>query len=102
MKLNFSVNLTASSKEDRILSGRVVAWGERGNTSAGPTVFAKDSLKFNKTTKLLLEHDRTRPIGKLMSYEVTDEGINASFQLAKTFAADDALEEATTGLRDGF
>ncbi len=28
--------------------------------------------------------------------------VTAEFVLAKTFAADDALEEAATGLRDGF
>ena len=55
-----------------------------------------------KNVKLLLEHDRTRPLGKLASYEITDKGITAKFVLAKTFAADDALEEAATGLRDGF
>ena len=102
MKLNFSVNLIASNKEDRILAGRVVTWGEKGNTSAGPTVFAKDSLKFNKTTKLLLEHDRTRPIGKLLSYEINAEGIDAQFRVAQTMAGDDALIEASENLRDGF
>ncbi len=55
-----------------------------------------------KNVKLLLEHDKTRPIGKLADYEITDSGITARFVLAKTFSADDALEEAATGLRDGF
>ncbi len=55
-----------------------------------------------KNVKLLLEHDRTRPIGRLASFDISDKGITAEFVLAKTFAADDALEEAATGLRDGF
>ncbi len=76
-------------------------WNEQGNTSVGPTVFAKDSIEM-KNVKLLLEHDKTRPIGKLADYEITDSGITARFVLAKTFSADDALEEAATGLRDGF
>jgi HK97 family phage prohead protease len=74
----------------------------RGNTSAGATVFAKDSIDFSKPVKLLLEHDKTRPLGKLVDISATELGLKATFRLAKTFAADDALEEAATGLRDGF
>ena len=93
--------ITAADVATRTISGTIVTWNERGNTSVGPTMFAKDSIEM-KNVKLLLEHDRTRPIGKLANYEVTDKGITAQFVLAKTFAADDALEEAATGLRDGF
>lgn len=102
MKVNFSVNLTAADSEARTLSGRIVTFGEKGNTSVGPTIFAADSLKFNKTTKLLLEHDRTRPIGKLLTYSIHDEGIDATFKVAGTIAGDDSLLEAAEGLRDGF
>jgi HK97 family phage prohead protease len=79
-----------------------VSWNETGNTSAGKTVFAKDSIDFSKPVKLLLEHDKTRPLGKLIDITATDSGLEGTFRLAKTFAADDALEEAATGLRDGF
>jgi HK97 family phage major capsid protein len=51
---------------------------------------------------LLLEHDKTRPLGKLIDITANDQGLEGTFKLAKTFAADDALEEAATGLRDGF
>lgn len=102
MELNFSTNVFAADAGTREISGRIVAWNEKGYTSAGETVFAPNSLTFNKKTKLLLEHDRTRPIGFLKSHEVTDEDVQAVFSLAKTFSADDALEEASTGLRDGF
>ena len=102
MKLNFSVNLSAADSEARTLSGRIVTYGEKGNTSIGPTIFAADSLKFNKTTKLLLEHDRTRPIGKLLTYSHHEEGIDATFKVAGTIAGDDSLLEASEGLRDGF
>lgn len=102
MKINFPVSLTAADTNARTISGRIVTWGEKGNTSAGPTIFAEDSIKINKTTKLLLEHDRTRPIGKLLSYEITKDGIDATFKVANTMAGEDALVEATDGLRDGF
>jgi hypothetical protein len=38
----------------------------------------------------------------LIDITSTDSGLEATFRLAKTFRADDALEEAATGLRDGF
>jgi HK97 family phage prohead protease len=101
MKINLPMAITAADVASRTISGTIVTWNEQGNTSVGPTVFAKDSIAM-KNVKLLLEHDRTRPIGKLADYEVTDKGITAKFVLAKTFSADDALEEAATGLRDGF
>ena len=95
------MTVTAADTVKRTISGRIVAWNEQGNTSVGPTIFAADSIEM-KPVKLLLEHDRTRPIGKLMSHEVTKDGIVATFKIANTMAGEDALIEATEGLRDGF
>ena len=102
MKIEVPITLTAADSNARTISGRIVTWGEQGNTSAGPTVFGADSIKFNKNVKLLLEHDRTRPIGKLLSYEITETGIDAVFKIANTMAGEDSLVEAADGLRDGF
>lgn len=102
MKINFSVSSLTASQDNRELKGRIVTWNEAGNTSAGATMFAPESLTFNKTAKLLLEHDHTRPIGKLVSYEVSGEGVEATFRVANTMAGEDALVEAADGLRDGF
>ena len=102
MKINFPITITAADTNKRTISGTIVSWNEAGNTSAGKTVFAKDSIDFSKPVKLLLEHDKTRPLGKLIDIIANDQGLEGTFKLAKTFAADDALEEAATGLRDGF
>ena len=102
MKINFPITITAADTNKRTISGKIVSWNEAGNTSAGKTVFAKDSIDFSKPVKLLLEHDKTRPLGKLIDITANDQGLEGTFKLAKTFAADDALEEAATGLRDGF
>ena len=102
MKVTLPITLTAADTQTRTLTGRIVTWGEEGFTSAGKTVFAQDSITIPKNVKLLLEHDRTRPIGKLTSYEVTPQGIDASFKIAGTIAGDDSLLEAAEGLRDGF
>ncbi len=95
------MTVTAADTVKRTISGTIVTWNEKGNTSVGPTVFAADSIEM-KPVKLLLEHDRTRPIGKLLSHQVTKDGIVATFKIANTMAGEDALIEATEGLRDGF
>ena len=102
MKINFPIEITAADTNKRTISGKIVTWDEQGSTSAGLTVFEKDSIDFSKPVKLLLEHERTKPLGKLVDITATDTGLEATFRLAKTFSADDALEEAATGLRDGF
>jgi HK97 family phage major capsid protein len=102
MKINFPVTLTAADSRKRTISGTIVTWGERGNTSAGATVFEEGSIDFSKPVKLLLEHDRTRPIGKMMDITADKNGIEATFKIAGTIAGDDSLLEAAEGLRDGF
>jgi HK97 family phage prohead protease len=101
MKVNIPMVVTAADTIKRTITGTIVTWNEQGNTSVGPTVFAADSIEM-KPVKLLLEHDRTRPIGKMVSHNVTKSGIEATFKIANTMAGEDALIEATEGLRDGF
>ena len=96
------VTLTASDAESRIIAGRIVQWNAEGNTSAGRTMFEPNSIEFAKNTKLVLQHDQTRPLGKLMEWSQDETGITASFKIAKTTAGNDALEEAATGLRSDF
>ena len=101
MKLNMAMAITAADTVERTITGTIVSWNEQGNTSVGPTVFAEDSIEM-KNVKLLLEHDRTRPIGRMMKHKKTKAGIEATFKIANTMAGEDALIEATEGLRDGF
>jgi HK97 family phage prohead protease/HK97 family phage major capsid protein len=102
MKITMPVAITAADVESRIIGGRIVAWNAEGNTSAGRTMFEKDSINMAKNIKLVLQHDTTRPLGKLLSYELDEIGITAEFKIAKTTAGNDALEEAATGLRSDF
>jgi HK97 family phage prohead protease len=101
MKLNMPLTITSADSESRTITGRVVTWNETGATSAGLTTFKPESIA-TKNVKLLLEHDRTRPIGKVLSMTATEQGIDATFKIAETTAGNDALVEAATGLRDGF
>lgn len=94
--------ITAADTESRIIAGRIVSWNAEGSTSAGRTMFKEDSITMAKNIKLVLQHDVTRPLGKLVSYEQDATGITAEFKIAKTTAGNDALEEAATGLRSDF
>jgi len=102
INLDFSIKVTATDFPKREISGRIVTWNEEGSTSAGSTMFKPGSITFSNTTKLLLEHRRESPIGFLKSYKVTDEGIDATFAIGNTTTGSDSLEEASSGLRDGF
>jgi HK97 family phage prohead protease/HK97 family phage major capsid protein len=102
MKITMPVTITASDAESRIIAGRIVQWDSVGNTSAGSTVFLPNSIEFSKNTKLVLEHNQTKPLGKLIEWSQDDTGITASFKIAKTTAGNDALVEAATGLRSDF
>lgn len=103
MKLTTPMTITAADSESRTISGRIVAFEEAANASTGKVVFAKGSIE-PKEVLLNLEHDRTRRIGKPLSISLSEDGmsINATFKVASTTAGNDALIEASEGLRDGF
>ena len=95
------MQITAADSNSRTISGRIVTFEETGNASIGKVQFAAGSIE--PTAVLLnLEHDRTRRIGKTLSIESSDKGIDATFKIAETNAGNDALIEAQEGLRDGF
>ena len=101
MKLNFTQHLTAADSERRVIAGRIVTWGEVGNTSQGPTRFAKDSIELEDDVKLLREHDRSTPLGRATRITELEDGLEASFRIIGTAAGNDALVEASEQLRDG-
>lgn len=102
MKINFNAPIFASSSEAKTLTGQIVPFGVTGNTSGGPVKFAFGAFGEIEPVKLFLEHDLTRPLGKMLDFNVTPTGINATFQVVDTQAGRDTLIEAQHGLRDGF
>jgi HK97 family phage prohead protease len=103
MKLTFSHDITCNA-EERTITGKIVPFGnEIGYTSAGKVVFNKGSIEIPESPKpkLLLEHDPKKPIGRLVSYQETDEGIYATFKVSNTTRGNDALIEASEQLRSG-
>jgi HK97 family phage prohead protease len=102
IKVDLAFKVDAADFPKRELSGRIVTFNEEGVTSSGSTLFKPGSITMGKTTKLLLEHNRAQPIGFLKNFDEDEEGIYATFSIGKTTAGNDALVEASTGLRDGF
>jgi HK97 family phage major capsid protein len=100
-KLITPIAITAADSNSRTITGRIVTFEETGNASIGKVQFAKGSIEA-KSVLLNLEHDRTRRIGKTLSIEANEQGIDATFKIANTTAGTDALVEASEGLRDGF
>jgi len=99
--IKFSTDIISASSSKRELTGVIVPFGKIGHTNMGDVVFNAGSLKIGDGIKLFTEHDMTRPIGKLKSYEETNNGIVGTFKIARTNAGDDALAEAQEGLRTG-
>ena len=101
--LTFATNITAANADTRTITGLIVPFGAPGNTSVGPVIFEAGALSIDPANvKLLLQHDRTRPIGRMLpDYSVNPGGITATFKVADTSAGTDSLVEASQGLRDG-
>lgn len=106
MQLNFEGQVLAASVETRTIRGLVVPFGVSGNTSAGPVRFEFGAFGDIDPSQIVLnmEHDRTRPLGRGIgnSLDVSPAGISMAFKIAPTGAGNDALVEASEGLRPAF
>jgi HK97 family phage major capsid protein len=106
MQLSFEGQVLAANVETRTIKGLVVPFAKVGNTSAGPVRFEFGAFGEIDPSQIVLnmEHDRTRPLGRGIagSEEVTPAGISMAFKIAPTGAGNDALVEASEGLRPAF
>lgn len=101
-RLTASFHLTASADlEKRTISGLVVPYGAIGNTSWGPTKVKAGAITPASRVAYLIAHDSDRPVGRMVAHEDTADGLWATFKIAATAAGDDALLEASEGVRDG-
>ena len=104
MLLQFSADITCNA-EERTITGKIVPFGdgEVGQTNVGKVVFEAGSIEIptNPKPKLLLEHDAKKPIGRLVSFQEDESGIYATFKVSGTSRGNDALIEASEGLRSG-
>jgi HK97 family phage prohead protease len=104
MLLTFSGNIEAVDNGDkRTISGKIAPYGEVGNTSAGRVVFAENSITVPEVSKvkLLMQHDSSKPVGRMQSITSNKTGLYASFKVSASTRGSDAILLAQEQLMDG-
>jgi HK97 family phage prohead protease len=102
--LTFSATIEASDTGRRVISGKIVPFnGEVGMTSAGPVIFERGSIQIPAVSKikLLAQHEKNNPIGRMQNYQEASDGIYASFKVSAASKGTDFLIMASEGLIDG-
>lgn len=97
----YSKTLTAN-EEDRTISGLLLPWEEIGHTSAGSVTASKGTLTLPENPSeifLNLQHQQDSRLGRATALEEREDGLHATFRVAKTTAGNDLLEEVKEGLR---
>ena len=104
MLLTFSGNIEAVDNGDRrTIAGKIAPYGEVGNTSAGRVVFAENSITVPEPSKvkLLMQHDNSKPVGRMQSVTSTKTGLYGSFKISASTRGTDAILLAQEQLMDG-
>lgn len=95
--------LLAADASDRILTYRLLPYGEEGRTNRGRVTAGPGSVTVPDDVSQLvanLQHDRTFPVSRFVSVTESPDGLDASFRVLETSAGDDLLVEAAEGVRD--
>lgn len=100
------------SGEGRTVFGIVVPYGVRALVSDGlgeyperfaPGAFTRSIAERGHKVRLFTQHDRrSLPVGRAVELTEQPDGLHAAFELARTTAADDALELVRSGVIDAF
>jgi HK97 family phage prohead protease len=90
--------------ESRIIEGIVVPYNRVAMKNGKKYRFLPGSLKATdiNRVKLLLDHDFSQPVAKLIFAEERPEGLFARFKVGSGAEGDKALANAAEGVRDGF
>jgi HK97 family phage prohead protease len=101
--ITFSAELTADSAS-RTVSGKIVPLNvEAGSTNMGKVIFASGSINIAdpKTIKLLSQHDNKKPLGRMVSFNESEDAIDAVFSVSRSQRGTEALILAEEGLQSG-
>ena len=103
MLLTFSSTLESADTERRIIAGKIVPYETIGSTSAGPVMFAKDSIDIGDPSKIkmLMQHEASKPIGRMQKFSKAEDGIYATFKISASMQGSDALTLAAEDLISG-
>jgi HK97 family phage prohead protease len=96
--LTFKVN-----RESRTITGLAVPYGAVAESGGLSWQFSKGTLTYAdaRRVKLLISHDWGRAVGYAATLEDTDDGLLASFKVARGPEGDFALSMAEDGVYDG-
>lgn len=98
--LRFEMQDTVADLDSRTIEGLIVPYGEIGTIQGRQYRFAPGSVRAARTrTPLLVDHDRSQPIGALAELTDTETGLLARFKVDATAAGDTALVQAASGSR---
>lgn len=99
--LQFDFDATFSvDTEQRTITGRVFPFDETVVKNGKKHRFAPgltEGIDLSRT-KLLLHHDRNRPVGRVTKWHEDETGVFMTFSVAKTREGNEALELASEGL----
>ena len=104
LHLTFSADHVECDASARTISGRIVPFGEEiGLTSVGPLKFESGSIQYAEASEVLfrMEHDKKQPIGRAVDITQDANAMYGTFRVAATTRGNDALVEASEGLRGG-
>src|SRR5215472_1699025 len=92
--LQFEREVLLADLNERTIEGVIVPFGEVGSIQGRDYRF-----KLGRRVPLLVDHDRSRPIGVLAELVEQASGVLARFRVDATPAGDEALTQAASGSR---
>jgi HK97 family phage prohead protease/HK97 family phage major capsid protein len=104
--LTFSASIEAADAGRRIISGKIVPFGnEVGQTNVGNVVFEKGSIQVPNVSKvkLLSQHEQTARgvIGRAQSFHQDDNAMYGTFKVSASADGENMLIKAAEGILDG-
>jgi phage head maturation protease len=101
--IQFAFDVQATDGEARTITGQIVAWNTPARIAGVEYQFAPGSIRLMRArTPLLLDHDRTQPVGVLAQLDGGADGALATFRVDQTPLGDLALSQAASGSRGSF
>jgi hypothetical protein len=97
--LRFEREVLLADLNERTIEGVVVPYDEVGVIAGREYRFKPGSIKLGKRTPLLVDHDRSRPIGVLAELVDQPTGALGRFRVDATGDGDEALTQAASGSR---
>src|SRR5215470_9178143 len=100
--IRFEMDVLAADQVERTIDGVIVPYGEVGRIAGVDYRFLPGSVKTARSrTPLLVDHDRSRPVGVLERLEETEHGATARFRVDGTDDGTRVLAQAASGSRGG-